>query len=185
MNPLSKDLASLSKDKERIKQCINDFTIARERLLLLSPDNEFPEELVENITQAAKPLGIDRIVSFLKEATQIIDDLYCRSKEVDPQLVKFKEYIEQNYQTEKLTIPQTAYYMGMSKASLYRFLKKYGIAFIDHVNKVKIKHAIRMLKTTDESVSAIGYSCGFSNINYFIEVFKSETGVTPGNYSSP
>ena len=120
MNPLSKNIASLSEDKEHIKQCITDFTIARERLLHLFPDNELPEELIESIIQLADQLDIDLIFSFFRKTTQIMDDFYCRYKEIDPQLVKLKEYIEQNYQTEKLTIPQTAGYMGMSKVSLYR-----------------------------------------------------------------
>ena len=182
MNQLPEEVAPSSADERRIRECINDFTIARERLLLLFSNNELPKELIESIAHHAGQLGIDQILSFFRETTQIMDDLYYRSKEIDPQLSKFKEYIEQNYQTEGLTVPQTAFYMGMSKVSLYRFLKKYNITFVDYVNKIKVKHAMRMLETTDESVSTIGYSCGFSNINYFIEVFKTETGVTPGEY---
>ena len=186
MKPLSKGAAPSSSDerrlKERIKQYINDFTIARERLLLLFPDNELPEELMEDITQIAERLNPEPILSFLEEATQAMDNYHKELEKVDPQLCKFKEYVEKHCLSEKLTIPKTASFMGMSKVSLYRFLKKEGIGFVLYVNKIRIKHAVRMLKTTNESVSSVGYSCGFNNINYFIEVFKSETGITPGEY---
>ena len=96
---------------------------------------------------------------------------------------KFEDYIELHYSSEKLYAQQVASFMGMSRTTLYRFLKKEGIDFVIYVNKLRIEHAATLLKTTHEDVSAIGYACGFNNVNYFIKLFKEEKGITPGKYT--
>ena len=64
-----------------------------------------------------------------------------------------------------------------------RFFKKAaGEPFTAYVNKIRIEHATEQLLNDGDSVSGIGYACGFNTIDYFIRIFKKLKGCTPGEY---
>jgi AraC-like DNA-binding protein len=54
--------------------------------------------------------------------------------------------------------------------------------FSDYVNFMRVTKAANMLTTTDESVTDIGLTVGFSTTSYFIEQFKSFKELTPLQY---
>ena len=53
---------------------------------------------------------------------------------------------------------------------------------IDFVRHIRITKAIEMLKDTDETLSSIAFSVGFSDPKYFSKVFKKEMGIIPSEY---
>ena len=164
-----------------IEYYIHHFVIVLCNLSLLY-DNQLPDEMSRLLAEIITRIGSPSIIQFLREATEVMDEACQAFRTLHPQLVKFMEYIEQHHGSESLNISQTAAFMGMSRGTLHRFLKQKGILFSSYVNKVRIAHATRLLETTQDSISEIGYFCGFNTINYFIKVFKSEKQVTPGEY---
>lgn len=55
-------------------------------------------------------------------------------------------------------------------------------SFVDYVNYIRIREAIRMLTETDSSVRDIMTGCGFISESTFFRVFKQSTGMTPKVY---
>lgn len=51
----------------------------------------------------------------------------------------------------------------------------------DLVN-IKIEHAKKLLKTTNQPVTDISVECGYSSVAHFIRVFNKQEGITPLQY---
>ncbi len=62
------------------------------------------------------------------------------------------------------------------------FHKEYGCTITEFVNRERINHAIKLLETTQNSVQQIAAECGIQDTNYFIKIFKKQTGMTPTGY---
>lgn len=62
------------------------------------------------------------------------------------------------------------------------FRRECGCTLTDYVNQQRIDRALILLKTSDKLVQDIAAECGFSDTNYFIRLFKRQTGVTPNQY---
>ena len=91
-------------------------------------------------------------------------------------------YIDENY-GNKIYIKDLASLMNLNEQYFSRFFKKtLGRTCVDYINDVRIRHAMKMLRTTDAPVLDIAYSCGFGNIGHFIQTFKKATGKKPLEY---
>lgn len=53
---------------------------------------------------------------------------------------------------------------------------------IEYLNEYRIEKACHKLRYTDMPVTDIAFSCGFSDLSYFIKTFKRLKGVSPGKY---
>ena len=62
------------------------------------------------------------------------------------------------------------------------FKKKYGCAFKDHLNNVRIRKAAEMMLNTDKKVYEIAVDVGYKNQEYFINKFEEAYGVTPTRF---
>jgi len=92
-------------------------------------------------------------------------------------------FVMQNY-ASPLTLEDVAKTAFMTPESFCRYFKKHtGHTFIEFLNQVRINEACRRLTTNKfESISAIGYNCGFKSITNFNRVFKSVMGKSPREY---
>ena len=62
------------------------------------------------------------------------------------------------------------------------FKEMYKLSFKDYLHKLKINYAKTLLKSTDKSVAAIAYECGYETQSHFTQFFKKLTGTTPLAY---
>ena len=90
-------------------------------------------------------------------------------------------YIHGHY--SDLTEETAAAACGVSPAYLSRSFKKgMQITFSAYVTGVRLREGERLLLTTDDSVTDIAQSVGFSTSAYFIARFREAHGVTPSRY---
>ena len=88
-------------------------------------------------------------------------------------------YINSHY-SENLTASELAARAFMSYSYFSRcFARVTGKSFKQYLNTTRINRAEKELYTTDKSVTRIAADCGFSNLSYFISVYKKHKGVTP------
>ncbi|MDN4068814.1 AraC family transcriptional regulator [Paenibacillus vini] len=72
---------------------------------------------------------------------------------------------------------------GLSKFHfIRRFTSTVGITPLQYLTKVRIGHAIRLLRETDHSIEDIACNVGFSGGSYFIKVFHGIVGCSPGEF---
>ena len=106
-----------------------------------------------------------------------------RMTEEDALTEKIVQFINENMSNPDLKIDDIAVAMGMSRSVLYSKIKNaVGMKPIDFVRHIRIMRATELLCNTDETLSSIAYSLGFSDPKYFSKVFKKEMGIIPSEY---
>lgn len=92
------------------------------------------------------------------------------------------DFMIQNYNKE-LDCQTIAEKANMSSSAFCRYFKKAtSKTFTEILNEIRIGFACKMLINTTDSISEIGYSCGYMNIPYFNRQFKLIKKVTPAQY---
>ncbi len=96
---------------------------------------------------------------------------------------KIVNFITKNIGNPDMKIDDIASAMGMSRSVLYGKIKNaVGMTPVDFVRHIRIMRATELLCQTDETLSNIAYSVGFSDPKYFSKVFKKEMGIIPSEY---
>ena len=102
--------------------------------------------------------------------------------EIDPRIQQALNYIETNI-SKPLTVEELArsshYSVSRFKA---RFKEEIGYPPSEYVTVQKIEHAKHLLETSNETITDLAYSLGFSSSNYFSAVFNKIMGCTPREY---
>jgi len=92
------------------------------------------------------------------------------------------DYVNNHYD-QPITIEDMARLCNMSYSYFSRFFKKtMQRNFSDYVNLIRITKSEYLLSTTDESITDIALSVGFTTASYFIEQFKHFKNMTPKKY---
>lgn len=85
--------------------------------------------------------------------------------------------------SERITLEQIAATGGVSRSKCCQIFKKYmGHSPNDYVTTYRLEKATELLRTTDQAVTEIAFSCGFNSASYFAEVFTKNKGCTPKEY---
>ncbi|UOQ50084.1 response regulator transcription factor [Gracilibacillus caseinilyticus] len=92
------------------------------------------------------------------------------------------DYIDDHYE-QHLTLKTLAdhFHFNPSYLSSY-FSKHHQEGFSEYLNHVRIKNAMKLLQTTDLSISAISEEVGYSDPSYFTKVFKKVASVSPSTF---
>lgn len=92
------------------------------------------------------------------------------------------EWIHQHY-ADSLTLQTLADVSHGSPYHLQRLFKRVkGISPTEYIQQIRLKKAIIMLESTEQSITNIGTTVGFANTPYFITLFKKKLGCTPSSY---
>lgn len=98
------------------------------------------------------------------------------------QISSLIEYINVNF-ADIHSIEQIANHFYISKYHLCRVFKNaMNITVIDYLNNIRIKNACDYLINTDKGVLEISQLCGFNSSEYFSNVFKKFTTLSPSEY---
>lgn len=93
-------------------------------------------------------------------------------------------YMEENY-SEPLALSDVAAHVGLSAEYLSRLFKdETGVKFVVYLNNLRLKHALRLLETTNLKVYEVAEQVGYSNLSYFSTVFKKNFGQNPFDYKN-
>ncbi len=100
----------------------------------------------------------------------------------DLRLTQLIDYMERNYQ-QIITLEDMAQKMYLSKGYLSRYFKqKMGMGFSRFLMNIRLKHSVKDLLYTTDSISQISMKNGFANTKSFTSLFKEVYGVIPSAY---
>lgn len=114
----------------------------------------------------------------------------CRDLEQPAQMLEKGDAIIQEaaryihtHHREALTLNEVAKTVHMSPAGFSRkFHETSGLGFKEYLTHIRLEDAQELLLTTNLSITEIALTCGFSNGNYFGDVFKRIKGMSPREY---
>ena len=122
------------------------------------------------------------IAMFLAELSDIFPNVRIMAASSD---IRYLEEVLQYliaHISERLICSEVAarFFISESKLS-HDFKKCFGLAFNQYVMQLRVKMAKDLL-SYGASVMDAAKACGFCSSSYFITIFKSYTGMTPGEY---
>jgi len=130
-----------------------------------------------------------QLQKFYRESNLVSENLTKKnfialSNQSDNEFVmKVKAYIEKNIENIDLNVEKMASDFNFSHSQFSRKLDALtGLAPIKYIRHIKLQKASAMLSETDETITAIAYTCGFNDPGYFTRVFKKEFGATPQDW---
>ncbi len=104
------------------------------------------------------------------------------AQEGDFAIQEAAQYISENYNLPiTLDLLAEKYRLSPSYFSK-RFHLITGMGMKEYLTYVRLKHAEAELVSTSHSIAEIAENTGFSDSNYFKDVFKKEYGLSPRNY---
>lgn len=93
-------------------------------------------------------------------------------------------YIQQNL-SEKITVDVLCRKAYLSRNMFFKwFREQCGISPVEYIINERVKQAKQLLADPKNSIATVSAQCGFSDVNYFIRVFKKTEGITPRLYQS-
>ncbi len=95
-------------------------------------------------------------------------------------LKKVNAVIEKHLSDSNFEVPRLSRELGMSHSQLYRKIKALtGKSIAAYIRSYRLRQGRELLQTTDEYISEIAYSVGFSDPAYFSRTFFEEFHKTP------
>ncbi|MEH7223699.1 helix-turn-helix domain-containing protein [Bacillus sp. JJ1566] len=100
----------------------------------------------------------------------------------DRRLLQIIDYMERNYD-QMMTLEEVAkkYFFSTSYLSRY-FKQQMGMGFSRYLMNIRLKHSMKDLLYTDDSISQIAMNNGFPNTKSFSTFFKEVHEMTPHAY---
>ena len=89
--------------------------------------------------------------------------------------------IMNSYRT--LTLGELSGQLNYSKPYICRIVRqKTGDTFSGVINRLRVRDACHLIRTTDRPIAEIACECGFSGVEYFNRVFRDFCGVSPREF---
>lgn len=158
---------------------------------LILPRNQIPhlENLLDSLIDENNIPGVfsgellmlytlELLVLLHRNSIFVYEQLKTHS-EFDSDIESVLLYIAQNY-AQNITLENVAETVSLTPTYLSRkFRTATGMTFKEYLNYVRIKRASQSLLTTDDSITKIALDCGFNSSNYFKDLFRKITGISP------
>ncbi len=92
-------------------------------------------------------------------------------------------YLENGYANPSLCLDMVADHLGVSYYFLSRIFKEEAnMSFSDLLNDIRVRHAMELLASTQNTVQEISAAVGYTNWSTFLRAFRKRTGTTPVQY---
>ena len=84
---------------------------------------------------------------------------------------------------QTLTLDELAASVNMSRRNFCRYFRQItGTSPTQYLMRIRLEHALEMLKDPGKSIVMIALSCGFYDGNYFCKQFRKHMNMSPGAY---
>lgn len=159
--------AKIRKDKSALLK-----ELVKKTLALLDEE----KELNRSIQEKSKCMNRNKIKPSDDEKLKIIySDLHVWLEE------------DNNFQRNDLNIELVAKEIGTNRDYLSRAISEHNYHFTEVINKYRVNEAIKILSSpTDKrskySLHNVAYEVGFNSPSVFIDAFRKQTGMTPGQF---
>lgn len=93
-----------------------------------------------------------------------------------------RQYIEQAY-AQPITLSSLGELFHMDGNYLSRlYSQRYGETVTASIARLRIEHAVELMRTTDRKLEDISFQVGYDDYHYFNRVFRKRIGKSPSEY---
>lgn len=157
---------------ETIQKCCEGYPVDKEKLRAALPD--CPQASDEYILSAAHILHATASFLVMQRMAALKEDSLA---------AQIDTYINEHF-CEDITAATICRVFEIGRSRVYKLSNQlYGCGISEHIRTLRIQQAKKML--TDHPhmrIADIALECGFTDYNYFITVFSSMAGISPGAY---
>ena len=105
------------------------------------------------------------------------------SKKYSSLLQRARDYIEENYDNEEISLNMTAAEVNLSPNHFSTiFSQETGQTFIEFLTSVRMKKAKELLRSTTMKTAEIAFAVGYKDAHYFSYLFKKTQECTPREF---
>ena len=131
--------------------------------------------LADNLSTVAIRQKLRSIISSL-QASSVSDSNISRISQI-------QLYIAQNFENPEFSVGCLADHFSMPISTLSAFFRgQTGESLSDYITRLKIERAKELLAYSTHTIGEIGMAVGYYSVSSFIRRFRSEVGMTPGEY---
>lgn len=146
-------------------------------------------KIIRNCSSEEKAKNIYADLSLKELLIRLVQSQYLKRVEMDKNNKRnssrqhfLLDYIH-GHLTEKLGVDTLSRKAYMSRNEFFKwFRQQFGISPLEYINRERIKLAKQLLGTENKTVTDTAYQCGFTDVNYFVRLFKKSEGITPGTF---
>ena len=142
------------------------------------------EDVVRNLgllslNDKIKRGGREHIEKFAIEFSSYLQELRKNNGDV---LSNIEKEIKERYY-ENITLKELSKKYYINTAYLGQlFKKKYAKPFKDYLNTIRIQQSEKLLMNTSKKIGEIAQMVGYNDVDYFVDRFVLEKGVSPSKY---
>jgi len=154
---------------------------------IIKSNNISEEQIIGNYETVFKKLfhqkSTERSFLWLKElALKIVYHLELKRRKPVTLIQQIVNYVDEEYRNP-ISIKVISYSFNISAAYLGRLFKQEtGEGFSRYLNNLRIEKAKELLVSTNIKANKIALEVGYSDSNYFYNIFKKYTGIYPSEY---
>lgn len=160
-------------------------SLTREVTTLSKTHIKFIRELIKKrkVTYPGNTDDINTILYSLKNEILFENKLVPNKNKNDSlAIMRAIDYISEHY-SENISLGDLSKKLSLNKTYTSQIFPKYlGLTFRDTLDSIRLKYATKFLKSTEQSISDIAFSCGFESIRTFNRIFKKHFGITPSQF---
>jgi len=126
------------------------------------------------------PLFFQDIKAFEKNVMNVIRNVKVETENPANAILL---YIIENFRDGTMGLDALAAKFHLSVSAVSKKIKEQtGLNYTEHVSKLRIEEACRLLDETDLSIKEITYQVGYSDYGSFSKKFKAAKGMSPAEY---
>jgi AraC-like DNA-binding protein len=157
-----------------------------------SNDAEIAEtinKIIRNCSSTERAKNIYTDLSLKELLIRLVQSQHLKRVEMDKddQKNSSRQHFLLNYihghLSDKLGVDTLSRKAHMSRNEFFKWFRlQFGISPLEYINRERIKLAKLLLGNRNTTVTEAAYQCGFTDVNYFVRLFKKSEGITPGTF---
>ncbi|MDR3713380.1 MAG: AraC family transcriptional regulator [Puia sp.] len=130
-------------------------------------------------------LGIKELLIRILQSQHLQEVMNAAGANSNAQREHFVVNYIQQHLTEKIPVETLGRKVYLSRNLFFHWFKEqFGFTPLEYINRERIKLAKQLLSDPRNNITATSFQCGFSDVNYFVRIFRKMEGITPKTYQS-